>query len=48
MDGKGCQSGRDAMEKNQLIKLDGVIYRVLAVEEQNVLLIDCIKRTIPK
>ena len=48
MDGKGCQSGRDAMEKNQLIKLDGVIYRVLAVEEQNVLLIDCIKRTMPK
>ena len=36
------------MEKNQLIKLDGVIYRVLAVEEQNVLLIDCIKRTMPK
>ena len=36
------------MEKNQLIKLDGVIYRVLAVEEQNVLLIDCIHKTMPK
>lgn len=36
------------MEKNQLIKWDGVIYRVLAVEEQNVLLIDCIHKTMPK
>ena len=36
------------MEKNQLIKWDGIIYRILAVEEENVLLIDCIKKTMPK
>ena len=36
------------MEKNQLIKWDGIIYRILAVEEGNVLLIDCIKKTMPK
>ena len=36
------------MEKNQLIKWDGIIYRILAVEEENVLLIDCIKTTMPK
>ena len=36
------------MEKKQLIKLDGVIYRVLAVEEDSILLIDCIKKTMPK
>lgn len=36
------------MEKNQLIKWDGVIYRVLAVENDAVLLIDCIKKTMPK
>lgn len=36
------------MEKNQLIKWDGVIYRVLAVEEDSILLIDCIKKTMPK
>lgn len=36
------------MEKNQLIKWDGVIYRVLAVEEDSILLIDCIKRTMPR
>lgn len=36
------------MEKNQLIKLDGVIYRVLAVEGEGVLLIDCLKKAMPK
>jgi putative transposase len=36
------------VEKNQLIKWDGIIYRILAVEEENVLLIDCIKKTMPK
>lgn len=36
------------MKKNQLIKLDGVIYRVLAVEKDAVLLIDCLKKTMPR
>lgn len=36
------------MEKNQLIKIHGSIYRVLAVEEDEILLIDCMKRTMPK
>ena len=36
------------MEKNQLIKWNGVIYRVLAVEEDSILLIDCIKKTMPR
>lgn len=36
------------MEKKQLIKWEGVIYRVLAVEGENVLLIDCIHKTMPK
>lgn len=36
------------MEKNQLIKCQGIIYRVLAVEENSILLIDCIKQTMPK
>lgn len=36
------------MEKNQLIKYQGTIYRVLAVEEEEVLLIDCIKKAMPK
>ncbi len=36
------------MEKNQLIKVYGTIYRVLAVEGQDILLIDCMKRTMPK
>ena len=36
------------MEKNQLIKWNGIIYRVLACEEENILLIDCIKKTMPK
>ena len=33
------------MEKNQLIKCQGIIYRVLAVEEDSILLIDCIKKS---
>lgn len=36
------------MEKNQLLKDNGCIYRVLAIEEDNVLMIDCIKKTMPK
>ena len=36
------------MKKNQLIKLDGVIYRVLDIEEDAVLLIDCLKKTMPR
>ena len=36
------------MEKNQLIKNHGTIYRVLSVEEDEVLLIDCMKKIMPK
>ncbi len=36
------------MEKNQLIKNHGIIYRVLAVEADGVLLIDCIKKVMPQ
>ena len=36
------------MEKNQLIKHCGTIYRILALEEEEILLIDCIKREMPK
>jgi len=36
------------MEKNQLVKAQGTIYRVLAVDEDDVLLIDCIKKEMPK
>lgn len=36
------------MEKNQLIKGNGTIYRVLAIEGDSVLLIDCIKKQMPK
>lgn len=36
------------MEKNQLLKDNGCIYRVLAVEEDAVLIIDCIRKTMPK
>lgn len=36
------------MEKNQLIKNQEIIYRVLAVDSDEVLLIDCIKKTMPK
>lgn len=36
------------MEKNQLIKGNGTVYRVLAIEGDSVLLIDCLKKTMPK
>ena len=36
------------MEKNQLIKNNGDIYRILALEDDSVLLIDCIKKQMPK
>ena len=36
------------MKKNQLIRCQGTIYRVLAVEEDSILLIDCIKKIMPK
>ena len=36
------------MEKKQLIKFDNSIYRVLAIHNEEVLLIDCIKRNMPK
>lgn len=36
------------MEKNQLVKAQGTIYRVLAVDEDDVLLLDCIKKEMPK
>lgn len=35
------------MEKNQLLKYNGCIYRILAIEEDNVLMIDCLKKTMP-
>lgn len=37
-----------SLEKNQLIKRDGTIYRILALEEGEILLIDCINKTMPK
>lgn len=36
------------MEKNQLIKYQGKIYRILAIDADDVLLIDCIKKAMPK
>ena len=36
------------MEKKRLIKFNDTIYRVLAVHGEEVLLIDCIKRNMPK
>ncbi len=35
------------MEKNHLIKFNGTIYRILAIEEDSVLMIDCIRKTMP-
>lgn len=35
------------MEKNQLLKDNGSIYRILAIEEDSVLMIDCLKKTMP-
>ena len=36
------------MEKKELIRFHNSIYRVLAVQGEEVLLIDCIKRNMPK
>lgn len=36
------------MEKNQLIRCQGTIYRVLLVDEDSILVIDCIKKSMPK
>lgn len=36
------------MEKNQLIKHRGNIYRILSLEEGEILLIDCIRKTMPR
>lgn len=36
------------MEKKQLIRFNESIYRVLAIHEEEMLLIDCIKRNMPK
>ncbi len=36
------------MEKNQLVKAQGTIYRVLAVDADDVLLINCIKKVMPQ
>lgn len=36
------------MEKKKLIKSNETIYRVLAIHGEEVLLIDCIKRNMPK
>lgn len=33
---------------NQLIKMNGTIYRILAIEGESLLMIDCMKRTMPK
>lgn len=35
------------MEKNQLVRKQGTIYRILAIEEGSILLIDCMKKTMP-
>lgn len=35
------------MRVKQLIRQEGSIYRVLAVEEENILVIDCVNRTMP-
>ncbi len=35
------------MKKNQLLKDNGSIYRILAIEEGSVLMIDCLKKTMP-
>lgn len=36
------------MEKKELIRFSGSIYRVLALQGEEVLLIDCMKRNMPK
>lgn len=42
------QTRRVLMEKNQLVKAQGTIYRVLALDAEDVLLLDCIKKEMPK
>ena len=36
------------MEKNQLIRKDGTIYRILEIDGNDILLIDCIRQKMPK
>lgn len=36
------------MKINELYKIGGVIYRVLAINGSSILIIDCTKRTMPK
>lgn len=36
------------MKKNDLIKTEDGIYRILSIEANRVLAIDCIKKTMPK
>ena len=36
------------MKKNDLIKHDGTIFRILAINDSNILAIDCIKRSMPQ
>ncbi len=36
------------MQKNDLLKLENKIIRILEIEKEKVLIIDCIKRTVPK
>ena len=36
------------MQKNELIRIKNIILRVLDVKEDSILVIDCIKRTMPK
>ena len=38
----------EKMERKSLIKFNGTIYRVIAIHGEEVLLIDCIKRNMPK
>lgn len=41
-------SARDSNIINKLFKVDGIIYRVLDIEESEILVIDCIHRRVPK
>jgi len=36
------------MQKNDLLKSDATIYRILAIHDENALIIDCKKRNMPK
>ena len=35
------------MKKNEVYEIYGTYYRILAIEDEKVLVIDCIKRTMP-